>query len=278
MSLFLDYPAAPQTPVNQGPRYIFKLSIRNHKNPLQDFTKVSTNTFSQEQVDWGFSQMIALVDATKGSGYLRDDGAMVICLELKQDDVSQALILPGLVRNFLALLDSPGATSDLTLLAGGRSFPVHRLILAARCPYFKTLFESGFGDSGARELELPDVDPHAVAITLRCIYGDEPACPQRLLIPAAELADLWLLTDVRDALYERIAATANSATIARDLLWAEGRSGTEALVGQLEEVFASLADEMKQEDMAALEAKPPLMTRLLVAVAQDRGNKRRHTG
>ncbi|KXZ54801.1 hypothetical protein GPECTOR_4g872 [Gonium pectorale] len=268
VSLYLDYPAAAKAYMKQGLKYTFKLSIRNDKNPLQEVSRTATSVFEYGNTDQGFSEMIKVKDVTKESGYLNDDGALVVCLDLNQE-APPALAVPGLSSDFLALLDSPGATSDLTLLAGGRSFPVHRLILAARCPYFKTLFESGFGDSGARELELPDVDPHAVALLLRCIYGDTPFCPERLLMPAAELADQWLLTDTRDALYQRIAATANATTIVRDLLWTEGRGGAEALVGQLGKVFVSLVGEMKQEDTVALEANPRLMTRLLFAVAKS---------
>ncbi|GLC53191.1 ubiquitin-specific protease ubp15 [Pleodorina starrii] len=127
--------------------------------------------------------------------------------------------------DFLALLDNPGPTSDLTLIAaGGRSFPVHRVILAARCEFFKTMFVSDVGDAAfARELPLPDADPDALALLLRYIYGgvlDE--CERDLLKPAVELADFLRLVDACGELQRRLLGTATQDTIAEDMLWAEG--------------------------------------------------------
>lgn len=50
-----------------------------------------------------------------------------------------------------------------------RTFHVHRAILAARCPYFRTLFNAGMADSAASELPLPDADPDAFAVLLQWI-------------------------------------------------------------------------------------------------------------
>ncbi|KXZ54811.1 hypothetical protein GPECTOR_4g882 [Gonium pectorale] len=276
VSVFLGYPEAMFAPHNLSPKATFKLTIKNHKDPKKDFFKDSTHTFVPEQVDWGFSHMLPLVDLNMG--YLRDDGTLVIHVEVQvENPLYLRFSASTLSRDFLALLDSPGATSDLTLLAGGRSFPVHRLILTARCPYFKTLFESGFGDRGARELKLGDADPGAVALLLRSIYGGAAACPSELLKPAAELADQWLMTETRDGLYEAIAEASSSATITADLLWAESRDGSgggptaAALLGQLEAKYVLFAAHVTMEDAQALaESNPELAGRLLVAAAASR--------
>ncbi len=42
------------------------------------------------------------------------------------------------------------SSADVCLVVGGRPFRAHRLILAARCDYFKRLFAGGFADSGAQ--------------------------------------------------------------------------------------------------------------------------------
>ncbi|KXZ54806.1 hypothetical protein GPECTOR_4g877 [Gonium pectorale] len=80
VSVFLEYPEAMFTPHNLSPKATFKLTIKNHKDPSKGFFKDSTHTFVPEQVDWGFSQMLPLVDLN--TGYLRDDGTLVIRVEI----------------------------------------------------------------------------------------------------------------------------------------------------------------------------------------------------
>ncbi|EFJ41244.1 hypothetical protein VOLCADRAFT_40312, partial [Volvox carteri f. nagariensis] len=82
VSLFLEYPEAHYTPVNLSPKASFKLFIKNHKDSTKDFTKEASHTFTQDQVDWGFSQMLQLTDISVVSGYLREDGAMVVRVEI----------------------------------------------------------------------------------------------------------------------------------------------------------------------------------------------------
>ncbi|KXZ54803.1 hypothetical protein GPECTOR_4g874 [Gonium pectorale] len=270
VSVFIE----PLKPPNLGPKATFALTIKNHNDPSKDATKRDTHSFNTGDPDWGFSRMLPLSELNdEESGFLRPDGALVIRAELKVDDPCLRVGVSDMARDFLALLDSPGATSDLTLLAGRRSFPAHRAILAARCPYFKALFESGLSDADAREVAVPDeASPDAVALLLRAIYGDAPACAPELLKPAAELADRWLLAGARDALHEHIGLVSSSETVIADLLWAEGRGGAEALVGQLESVYVSCAGEVPEADIEGLaDANPRLLARLLKAVTKGGG-------
>ncbi|KAG2490856.1 hypothetical protein HYH03_010774 [Edaphochlamys debaryana] len=82
VSVFLEYPEASYTPATLNPKANFKLICINHKDPTKNFSKEANHTFSQEQVDWGFSQMLPLTDVSINSGYLREDGAMVIRVEI----------------------------------------------------------------------------------------------------------------------------------------------------------------------------------------------------
>ncbi|GIL82845.1 hypothetical protein Vretimale_8198 [Volvox reticuliferus] len=82
VSVFLEYPEAHYTPVNLSPKASFKLIIKNNKDSSKDFTKDASHTFTQDQVDWGFSQMLPLTDVSVASGYLREDGAMVVRVEI----------------------------------------------------------------------------------------------------------------------------------------------------------------------------------------------------
>ncbi len=111
-----------------------------------------------------------------------------------------------------------------------RSFHVHRAVLAARCPFFRTLFNAGMADSAARELPLPDADPDAFAVLLRYMYGGEvPPCERAVHRAVIPLCDTLLLFDLKTALEAELVRTADEDTIAADLLWAAGRGREEVL-------------------------------------------------
>ncbi|KXZ54480.1 hypothetical protein GPECTOR_4g545 [Gonium pectorale] len=154
------------------------------------------------------------------SGYLREAGTLVIRAEVQVEDPQKWSVggANGLSSDTPPLHDLPGATSDFTLLAGGRSFPVLRAIIAARSPFFKTLFNNGLSGSVPDTLLLQDAHPDALALLLRIVDGDAPTCPPEQLKPIAELANVFLLAEARDALYGRIGAASSAATVVTDLL------------------------------------------------------------
>ncbi|KAG2434916.1 hypothetical protein HYH02_012114 [Chlamydomonas schloesseri] len=82
VSVFLEYPEASFTPGHLSPKASFKLIIKNFKDPSKDFSKGADHTFDSNQVDWGFSQMLPLTDISPSSGYLREDGALVVRVEI----------------------------------------------------------------------------------------------------------------------------------------------------------------------------------------------------
>ncbi len=118
-----------------------------------------------------------------------------------------------------------------------RSFRVHRVVLAARCPFFRTLFNAGMADSAARELPLPDADPDAFAVLLRYMYGGEvPPCERAVHRAAVPLCDMLLLPKVKEALVEVLVANMDASTIVADLLWA-AQAGQEEVLEELVGVY-----------------------------------------
>ncbi len=216
-------------------------------------------------MDWGFARIIRRDQLTANSGFLAADGSMVLHVEVEVKNPKPPTSLyrdPGsacMAAGFLSLLDEdPGATSDLTVIVGGgngsaaggsgsssnsssgggdgsssslpRSFRVHRAVLAARCPFFRTLFNAGMADSAVRELPLPDADPDAFAVLLRYMYGGRvPLCERAVHRAAVQLCDTLLLPQVKEALERRLVESADGDTIAADLLWAAGHGREEVL-------------------------------------------------
>ncbi|GLC65302.1 ubiquitin-specific protease ubp15 [Pleodorina starrii] len=276
VSLFLEYPAAPLTPTDRLPTATYTLTIVNHKQPALSQSRSGDNIFNRERNSQGFSDMLPLTDATVAKGFLRADGAMVVRVEIKVKDkklLTESEVAPlakkckaasSVTTDLLTLLQDPGPASDLTLTAGGRSFPVHRAILAARCEFFKTMFASGFDDSTSKQVAMPDTDPDALQLLLRFIYGGVlDSCPQALLKPAAELADRLRLTDAHAELEECILNGTGPESIVDDMLWAERRGSSKLSKSLQRDYLKTHVKKVSESAMATLaEHNPKLMARL----------------
>ncbi|GLC34698.1 ubiquitin-specific protease ubp15 [Pleodorina starrii] len=277
VSLFLECPAVENTLTTQTERLPvvdFTLTVVNHKRRELHLSKGTSNHFTTDQVDWGFSSMLPLTDVSIDSGFLRDDGALVVRLKMNvktgKRPCQKRGLAPNLGADFLTLLEDPGPTSDLTLTAGGRSFPVHRAILAARCEFFKTMFASGFDDSTSKQVAMPDTDPDALQLLLRFIYGGVlDSCPQALLKPAAELADRLRLTEARAELEDCILSSASPDSIINDMLWAEVL-GSEALSKALQEDYLQGQGGVDEEAISALAMRSPKLAATLLSAAMAR--------
>ena len=67
----------------------------------------------------------------------------------------------------------PWEDSDVILVVENEKFHVHRLILSMNSPIFKTMFKSGFKESTANEIHLPEKKAIGVLDFLKIIYGHQ---------------------------------------------------------------------------------------------------------
>ncbi|PNH03619.1 ARM REPEAT PROTEIN INTERACTING WITH ABF2 [Tetrabaena socialis] len=115
----------------------------------------------------------------------------------------------------------PDGTADMTIVAGGRTFHVHRLILSARSDYFRQLFGGSFAESGTQQLNLPDADPDAFALVLLFVYTGAVDIAPALAQAVAELADRLLLPELCQLAIAVVEAGVSAETVVGLLLWAE---------------------------------------------------------
>jgi len=95
----------------------------------------------------------------------------------------KALAISQLQRDLLGLLKGTRSQkeargfceefSDVELVCGEQRFRVHRVILAARSEFFRTMFAAGLAESSSREVRIRDVHPDALACILRYIYNGD---------------------------------------------------------------------------------------------------------
>ncbi len=136
-------------------------------------------------------------------------------------------------------LQQPPIPTDVVVTVGERGFQCHRLVLSARCPYFRPLlFTSSFRDSSDTHVSLPDASPHVFEMLLRYMYTDDTRFPRACLRHVAELADRLLMTAAAEAAQRQLLAAVTPATVVYDMLWAE-RMGFGALVAALKSYYVA---------------------------------------
>ena len=63
--------------------------------------------------------------------------------------------------------------SDFTIQVKDICFKVHKIIIAARCQYFRVLLKSGMKDSTRSSIQFHDLDPKAFEIIVEWMYSDK---------------------------------------------------------------------------------------------------------
>ena len=105
-----------------------------------------------------------------------------------------------------------GTFSDVVLSAGGRHFPCHRIVLAARSPVFRTMFQVKMLEKEADIIELADIEPEVLEEMLKFVYTDQVSNPVRSGIKLLEAADRFGLVLLFHLCEAQIELTAENST------------------------------------------------------------------
>ncbi|KAM8834312.1 BTB/POZ domain-containing protein 7 isoform 2-T7 [Synchiropus picturatus] len=114
---------------------------------------------------WDFCDTKALVEEFEGTAALK---------ELSFQASLARAEAPSLPRDLAALYQHKYCT-DVDLIFQGTCFPAHRAILAARCPFFKTLLSSspGYGAEVLMDIETAGIDVPMFSALLQYLYTGE---------------------------------------------------------------------------------------------------------
>ncbi|XP_077992203.1 kelch-like protein 24 [Glandiceps talaboti] len=92
-----------------------------------------------------------------------------------------------------------GQLCDVVLIVENRKFPVHRNVLSACSPYFKSMFEgSRFIESRQKEVKLMSLSSQAVESLLNYVYTDKITISDSNAEGIIAASDLFLLQKVRE--------------------------------------------------------------------------------
>jgi speckle-type POZ protein len=203
---------------------IFRVGLKNHvKSPVLFFTAIDLNKMGMrvEQVSYGVKEtdketMMQMTDQNIGNeDDTSDDGnlqlftinldTMVngnctfvfrICIEGSVPDYFYRLS-DRLAKDQLWAAAKSQNGADVEIVVSGKTFPVHKAILAARSPVFEAEFtKEQQGNDQPVQIQIDDVDPSTVERFLYFIYTGESmgTLANEELLKLAEKYQLTTLT------------------------------------------------------------------------------------
>ena len=87
---------------------------------------------------------------------------------------------------------------DITLLAEGKSFQAHKVVLASCCKYFQIMFSSGMRETRESEIMIGGVSAGVLSALLDSIYTGRLTVSLDTAEKIVHASSMLLLTDIRD--------------------------------------------------------------------------------
>ncbi|KAH0860419.1 hypothetical protein HID58_088680 [Brassica napus] len=96
--------------------------------------------------------------------------------------------------------------SDVTFNIAGDKFQAHKLVLAARSPFFKSKFSNEL-EPNSTEVTINDLEPKIMSALLQFIYKD--SLPEEVEPVTSQTSDLLNLPDIYETLIVKLLAAAD---------------------------------------------------------------------
>ncbi|CAO2036574.1 unnamed protein product [Urochloa humidicola] len=175
----------------------------------------------------GFHKLLADASTLRAWRCLHNDAVTVRCV-LTVVRATDPVPPPELAGDLGRLL-ATGMGSDVTFDVGGRAFPVHRVVLAARSPVFRAELFGEMMEKDARRIRIVGVRPEVFGLLLHFVYTDslpgdgdgegcDDAATMRRLLVAADRYGLDRLKHICEG---KLQASIDAGTVASVLALAE---------------------------------------------------------
>ena len=164
---------------------------------------------------------------------------------------------PSMIQRTASGLFNSLEMSDMSLVAGERVIPCHKIILSAASEWFRNLF----GHLGGQErlvIVLKDVDPHHLEFLLQFIYRGEVCVPQSELKAVLEAAQVLGVTGLHQQMqpanpghnprHKKIRLETQSHQQPSSLCYYSAKAEPEQTCGPNEEDLSHIKTEITEED------------------------------
>ncbi|KAH9363683.1 hypothetical protein HPB48_017033 [Haemaphysalis longicornis] len=187
---------------------------------------------------WGWKCFIRRDDLfAPEKGFLRDDGLRLKCdlhvvfqsvKNTSGQSTTHLFDIPTsqVSRDYGKLLDS-GMSCDVVFKVGGIKIGAHKVILAARCPVFASMFKHDMLENTTNEVEIPDIGSEVFREMLRFVYTGEAPNLQKFPMQLLVAADKHLLERLKAMCEKVIGENLRVDTVAKTLLFADLHSANQ---------------------------------------------------
>ncbi|XP_065216037.1 speckle-type POZ protein B-like [Planococcus citri] len=121
--------------------------------------------------------------------------------------------------------------SDITICVKNQEYPAHKNILAARCPYFRKMFNADWKEKNLDSIELKLIDETVFEEVLRYIYSGSLEKVKTMATQLLEAADMFDLEELKLVCEEELLTNLSTKT-AVDLLVLADRYNAKNLKAQ----------------------------------------------
>ncbi|CAL5014788.1 unnamed protein product [Urochloa decumbens] len=199
--------------------------VRNDGRASPMATEAMTAAFGAPPRDrHGFHKLLPDAGKLRAWRCLHNDAVTVRCVVT----VVRAThpVPPPELAGDLGRLLATGMGADVTLDVGGRAFPAHRVVLAARSPVFRAELFGGMMEKDARRIKIAGVRPEVFGLLLRFVYteslpGDGEGCDAATMRRLLVAADLYGLDRLKRICEGKLHASIDERTVASMLALAE---------------------------------------------------------
>ena len=163
-------------------------------------------------------------------------------------------------QSFVKLLDDKELT-DMTIKCKGEDFPCHSLVLSARSPVFKAMFQANMMESETKVVKIEDIEPAVVAELLHFIYtgGTNENTSQEIYLELLEAADKYDLDSLKEICEEYLCSGLGINNAVEYLILGDMCQAQKLRENALRQVAANMASIVKTESYQKLKQYPDIL-------------------
>ncbi|GBP37292.1 Kelch-like protein 3 [Eumeta japonica] len=100
------------------------------------------------------------------------------------------------VANNFKIFRQDGTLCDVDLISGDTVVKAHRVVLAAACVYFETMFKSGLEECNRKCIPLPSIPPDVLSLVVEFIYSGQTMISGSTVIHLVDAANMLQLQEL----------------------------------------------------------------------------------
>jgi len=179
-----------------------------------------------------------------------------------QEEGSSEAIIPSIYSHQMQeAIASPHFADVEFKLTDGTTVPAHKIILAARCDYFKTIFDSSFKESSQQMIKMLEIPQNTFAELLRYIYTNLTCIDPDQVVDVLLAADRFLIEDLKVRIEKDLEKERAIETIADLLLISDQASSPRLKKSCIEFIVQDFDSFRKSEGFKRLQQDAPVLLR-----------------